>query len=111
MQFSEAGTCRDAERERGRERHLKDSFSPATCLAPPSHGKCDSKEAGVWGQGVCVGDSMWGATGEGGSWIWGEVGVQVQSSAQPLPPSLWELSLLKGWASWPEKDVPKPLWL
>lgn len=30
--------------------------------------------------GVCVGDSMLGATGEGGSWIWGEVGVQVLHS-------------------------------
>lgn len=54
---------------------------------------------------------MWGATTEGRSWIWGEVGVQVQSSAQPLPPSLRELSFLEGWASWPEKDVPKLPWL
>lgn len=56
MQSAETGTCRDAEREQGRERYLKDSFSPATCSAPPSHGKCDSKEAGIWylGTGVCV---------------------------------------------------------
>lgn len=58
--------------------------------------------------GVCVGDNMWGATREGGSWIWGEVGVPVQSSAQPLLPSLGEFSLLEGYISSSMKDVPKP---
>lgn len=57
----------------GHGRHLKDGFhlppaQPHLAVESMSHRKSGDRV-------VCVGDSMRGAPREGGSWIWGEVGV------------------------------------
>ena len=36
------------------ERKPRRLFSPVTCSAPPSNGKCVSEEAAGWGQGRCA---------------------------------------------------------
>lgn len=71
------------------ERKPRSLFSPVTCSAPPSNGKCVSEEAAGWGRGRCAwvtacggpprGAGCAGAGGQGwGCWS----GVRV------LPPAL-----------------------